>query len=141
MREDTLSDYTRLLQRLKFNIDAARSAIESGEYQSPAELEALQVYVRGLIDSVSKYQVAKEVFEKETLTDDDVRKAMSITCYGDLAYCCGLTKECPWRDACLQALRIDHDTYADVKKGLIRELLIEADRRKSQGMSSGAASG
>lgn len=130
MPEMSLKNYTALLQRLKFNLEGARSAIESGECKSAEELEALKTYVSGLVDTVRKYQIAKEVYDKETLTKEDIYKAMSITCYGNLGYCCGLSKDCPWRDACRQALRIDDQTYVDIKENLIWQLMERASNRE-----------
>jgi len=130
MSEMTLMNYTQLLQRLKFNMEGAKSAIESGEYKSAEELDALKAYIDGLVDTVRKFQIAKEVYEKEVRTNEDIFKAMSITCYGNLGYCCGLSKECPWRDACRQALRIDDKAYVDIKENVIWQLLERANKRR-----------
>jgi len=54
---------------------------------------------------------AKKMLKSEKVTKEDVLKAMSITCYGNLAYCCGLEKKCPWRDMARAALRIDDETF------------------------------
>ena len=129
MPEINLTNYTQLLQRLKFNLEGAKSAIESGEHKSAEELEALKAYINGLVDTVRKLQIAKEVHDKETLTNEDIYKAMSITCYGNLGYCCGLSKECPWRDTCRQALRIDDKTYVEIKENVIWQLLERAGKR------------
>jgi hypothetical protein len=123
MPELSVVNYTRLLQRLKFNLDGARSVIESGEYGSAEELEALKVYIKELVEAVRKFQIAKEIYDKEKLTSEDIYKAMSITCYGDLGYCCGLSKGCPWRDACRQALHIDDETYLKIKQNVIWQML------------------
>jgi len=55
--------------------------------------------------------VSEKLLRKEPLSRTDVLNAMSITCYGNLAYCCGLEKECPWRDMARAALRIDDETF------------------------------
>jgi hypothetical protein len=123
MPELTLMNYTQLLQRLKFNLDGAKSAIESGEYESVEELEGLNAYIKGLIDAIRKFQIAKELYDKDTLTNEDIYKAMSITCYGNLGYCCGLAKECLWRDACRQVLHIDDKTYVEIKENVIWQML------------------
>lgn len=38
---------------------------------------------------------AQKLLKGETLPRKDVQNAMSITCFGNLCYCCGLEKECP----------------------------------------------
>lgn len=132
MPETTLMNYTQLLQRLKFNLEGAKSAIESGECKTAEELDALKSYIDGLVDTVRKFQIAKEVYEKVVRTKEDVFKAMSITCYGNLGYCCGLSKQCSWRDACRQALRIDDRTYIEIKDNTIWQLLECADNKKKK---------
>ena len=57
---------------------------------------------------------------------------MSITCFGDIGYCCGLTKACVWRDACRQALRIDDETYIAVKEAVIRHMLGRVNQMNNQ---------
>lgn len=53
---------------------------------------------------------------------------MSITCYENIGYCCGLSKPCIWRDSCRQVLGIDDETYVQVKKE--DEIwLIEAEKK------------
>lgn len=52
-----------------------------------------------------------------------MKKAMGVTCYKNIGYCCGLAKDCIMRDCCRQALGIDDDTYVRVKEKLIWEML------------------
>jgi len=54
---------------------------------------------------------AQKMLKGGKVTKEDVLNAMSITCYGNLAYCCGLEKACPWRDMARAALRIDDETF------------------------------
>jgi hypothetical protein len=37
-----------------------------------------------------------------------------------------------WRDACRQALRIDDETYVEVKEAVIRHMLERVNRMNSQ---------
>lgn len=128
MAELALVNFDQLIKRLQFNLGSAKSAIELGEYKSTEELEALEGYVRELEDTIRKLEIAKEVAHKEMPTEDDIHHLMSITCYGDIGYCCGLTKDCLWRDSCRQALGIDDKTYVDVKKTVIWQLLEHANK-------------
>ncbi|MEM2155769.1 MAG: zinc-ribbon domain-containing protein [Candidatus Jordarchaeales archaeon] len=43
-------------------------------------------------------------------------KAMAITCYGSLAYCCGLEKNCATRDEALRLLGLSDEDYLKIKK-------------------------
>jgi len=43
-------------------------------------------------------------------------RAMAITCYGSLAYCCGLEKKCPIRDEALRLLGLSEADYLKIKR-------------------------
>ncbi|MEM3586204.1 MAG: hypothetical protein QXO71_02685 [Candidatus Jordarchaeaceae archaeon] len=45
-------------------------------------------------------------------------QAMAITCYGSLAYCCGLEKECENRDRALELLGLSKEDYLRLKNYL-----------------------
>jgi len=68
---------------------------------------------------------AQKLLKGETLSRRDVLNAMSITCFGNLAYCCGLEKECPWRDMARAALRIDDETFKSKEEWIWSILKIE----------------
>lgn len=131
-RITALVNFDQLIGRLKFNLASAKSAIESDELKSPENHEALLDYVNKLEESIHKLEVARDISQKERLDEQDVKRAMSITCYGDIGYCCALTKDCVWRDSCRQALSIDDDTYVEVKKEVIRQMLERTNRMKNQ---------
>ena len=71
----------------------------------------------------SKLESLKEIDRKVRKTKADVKKAMSVTCYKNIGYCCGLAKNCIMRDSCRQALGIDDETYVNAKEKLIWEML------------------
>lgn len=130
MAELTLVNLDQIIKRLQFNLEGAKVALEPqpgefkpGESRSPEDLEVLRKYVHEMEDTVRKLEIAKEIAQKETPTDEDIHRLMGITCYGNLGYCCGLAKECIWRDSCRQALGIDDDTYANIKEAVIWQLL------------------
>lgn len=83
------------------------------------------------------------VAEKKTLTEQDVLDAQSVTCYGNLAYCCGIKREgqpgkdCPWRDAARAALHIDDKLY--VQKEVVVWQLLAATSRSEQWIEENAA--
>lgn len=128
MADLALVNFDQSIKRLQFNLGSAKSAIELGEYKSTEEFEALEGYIHELEDTIRKLEIAKEVAHKEMPTEDDIYRLMSITCYGDVGYCCGLTKDCLWRDSCRQALGIDDKTYVDVKKTVVWQLLEHANK-------------
>ena len=131
-RITTFVNFDQLIERLKFNLESAKSAIEHGECKRPENCEALRDYVDKLEESIHKLEVAREISQKERLDEQDVRRAMSITCYGNIGYCCGLTKACVWRDSCRQALRIDDETYIEVKEAVIQHMLERINRMNNQ---------
>jgi hypothetical protein len=131
-RITALLNFDQMIGRLKFNLEGARSAIEHGECQDPQDCEALRDYADKIEESIHKLEVARQISQKNRLDEEDVGKAMSITCFGDIGYCCGLTKACVWRDACRQALRIDDETYIAVKEAVIRHMLERVNRMNSQ---------
>jgi hypothetical protein len=130
MAELALVNFDQLIKRLRFNLEGAKAALEPqsgefspGESRSPEDLEVLRKYVHEMEDTVRKLEIASEVAQKEMPTEEDIRRVMGITCYGNIGYCCGLTKECIWRDSCRQALGIDDETYASIKEAVIWQLL------------------
>jgi hypothetical protein len=72
---------------------------------------------------IVKLGVLREIEQKPTKTKTDVKKAMSITCYKNIGYCCGLAKDCIMRDSCRQAIGIDDETYVKVKEKMIWEMI------------------
>ena len=131
-KSTVLLNLDQMIGRLKFNLDGARSAIEHGECQDPQDCEALRDYADKIDESIHKLEIARHISQKKRLDEEDVGRAMGITCFGDIGYCCGLTKACVWRDACRQALRIDDETYVEVKEALIGHMLERVNRMNSQ---------
>lgn len=56
------------------------------------------------------------ISKQDELSSDDLIKAMNITCYGNLMYCCGLSKNCIWRDAARAALHMGDSLYTAKEK-------------------------
>ncbi len=138
MAELALVNFDRLIKRLQFNLQSAMSAVEPGEYKSAEGLEALESYINELKETIRKLEIAKEVAQKAMPTDEDVCRVMGITCYGNIGYCCGLAKECLWRDSCRQSLGIDDKNYVDIKESVIWQLL-ERTNKMSKGRVVGAS--
>lgn len=122
-----LVNFDQVIKRLQFNLESAKSAIESGECEN-SDLEALKTYIQKLKDDIQKLEIAKEVAQGKILADEDVKKVMAITCFANLGYCCGLEKTCMWRDSCRQALGIDDETYTEIKEAVIWQMLHRINR-------------
>jgi hypothetical protein len=131
-RITALLNFDQMIGRLKFNLEGARSAIEHGECQDPQDYESLRDYADKIEESIHKLEVARQISQKNRLDEEDIGRAMSITCFRNIGYCCGLTKACVWRDACRQALRIDDETYIEVKEAVIQHMLERVNRMNSQ---------
>ena len=64
----------------------------------------------------------------EELTREEVERAMSVTCWKHLAYCCSTKKKCGYRDMVLRALGLTKRDYSKYKKaceGLLWLILAE----------------
>ncbi len=122
MPKVNLLNFDQVIKRFQFNLESAKSAVESGECEN-SDLELLKTYINKLKDDIQKLDVAKEIAQKEIISDEDVKNAMAITCFANLGYCCKLEKTCMWRDSCRQALRIDDETYTEIKEATIWQML------------------
>ena len=121
----TLND---LAQRIESAIEA-----NNGRTGQQEEVKRTQETLQGKLDLLRKLI---PMAAKETLTEQDVIDAESITCYG-LAYCCGIKREdrkrgkdCPWRDSARAALHISDDLY--VQKEVVLWQLLAATERSSE---------
>lgn len=52
-----------------------------------------------------------------------IEKAMSLTCYGSLAYCCSLDRRCVNRDRALELLGLTYEDYRKLKEGFHRKII------------------
>jgi predicted metal-binding transcription factor (methanogenesis marker protein 9) len=108
-----LIDFDQLLDKLKGNLKRTRKPEKREQFT----------------DFIQKFETLKEIDQKEMLTEEDINKAMSVTCYENIGYCCGLAKPCLWRDSCRQALGIDDETYVEVKEQVVWEILNRLSKR------------
>ena len=77
-------------------IDFDQAILEIKEAISEEEDEKEQ---RRLQRLATKLESLREIDRKLRKTKTDVKKAMSITCYKNIGYCCGLAKGCIMRDS------------------------------------------
>jgi len=52
-----------------------------------------------------------------------IEKAMALTCYGSLAYCCSLDKRCINRDRALELLGLTHEDYRKLKEEFHKRII------------------
>ena len=56
------------------------------------------------------------------MTKEQIKDAMSDTCFGSLAYCCDLVKQCPTRNQAMQNLGINVEEFYKLKHEFDRGL-------------------
>lgn len=56
-------------------------------------------------------------------TDTEIKTILSLVCYNNIAYCCGLQKTCIWRDAVLNLMKLTPEEYIKAKDQCQRYLL------------------
>jgi predicted metal-binding transcription factor (methanogenesis marker protein 9) len=113
---ENLVDFDQLIAKLQKNLKRAKST---------GKREQLEDYIR-------KLEICQQISEKEMVTEEDVTKAMSVTCYQNIGYCCGLEKPCLWRDSCRQALGIDDEVYVEVKEAVVWEILQRLSKKETR---------
>ena len=63
------------------------------------------------------------------LTKISAAQAMSVTCFGSLAFCCDLSRECRLRDDALQLLGMDKEEYSSIQQECHQRFLYSTDQR------------
>ena len=87
----------------------------------PIELlfNSCEEQIDSLKADLEKIKALRAINNKKELTKSDIQEAMSITCYGNLAGCCGPEKECPTQLAVCEALGIDPHALFDIKRARV----------------------
>lgn len=67
---------------------------------------------------------------KENLTENGVKKIQGVTCFGHLAYCCSVVKECYKRDTVLYLLGIEKDEFEGKKREVVDNWLKEYEKKR-----------
>jgi predicted metal-binding transcription factor (methanogenesis marker protein 9) len=52
---------------------------------------------------------------RTSFSEDELKEILSLICYENLGFCCGINKYCPSRDAVLEILGIDKGAYQEAK--------------------------
>jgi len=74
--------------------------VEAREAEAESSRERLR-----LLESLR--EIKEKRLRGEKLTEDDIRKAMEVTCFKSIAHCCKYTKGCPWFFSACDALGLD----------------------------------
>lgn len=86
------------------------------KYKSSKEEEAAEM--QGKIDIMEKYMNRKPPYTKQ-----ETQEILSLCCYNNVGYCCGLQKGCVWRDTVLNIFAINPDEYVAAKINCQNELI------------------
>jgi len=66
-----------------------------------------------------RLEIVKRYSETPPATEKEQKELESLLCYGDeegpLGYCCGLSKDCGFRNIVLLSYGISHDVYREIK--------------------------
>jgi len=99
--------------------DVIDKTIEVFEKKVEAEEKEAEFY-RSVLEKLRWLRTLKE---SQKLNWKDVQEAMTLTCYDNLAFCCGPSKECPYQFSVLEALGIDPNDFAEFKVNAINKYL------------------
>jgi carboxypeptidase C (cathepsin A) len=119
------SDEEVKAQKLKLlELDKIVEALEEHKKEQEVDTEDTQKK----IDLLNKYRDTEPPFNNGQSED-----ILSLTCYGQISYCCGLSKTCVWRDSVLNLFKISPKDYERIKNEC-HEKLVEGkiiyDKRK-----------
>ena len=91
--------------------------------------EAIEKAERGT-GTMYEYMLKKLESAIKEVKEGKIENIVKLTCYGNLGYCCGLEKECVFRDLVLLALDIDKSEYKMLKEEFGNLLLTLSGRKK-----------
>ena len=72
---------------------------------------------------LAKFAAMIKKYDKhKTFTTEEKTEILSLICYNNLGYCCGIEKDCQYRDTVLAILKMDKQFYKEVKSAFGEEL-------------------
>ena len=95
---------------LKIERDALINERNIQRQKMDKEYESTLKIISNMQNMILKYAAHNK------FTETQIKEVLSITCYGNLAYCCGLQKNCIRRNTALQILHIDPEDYVKKEK-------------------------
>jgi predicted metal-binding transcription factor (methanogenesis marker protein 9) len=107
---------------VKRKIEDINKILQAFEEHKKSKEEEI-VEIQNKIDIIKKFKDREPPF-----TEEESKSILSLTCYGNVGYCCGLLKGCPYRDTALGLFKITADEYEKTKNDYQTQLL--KDKRK-----------
>jgi|TARA_Y100000296_G_scaffold65768_1_gene77532 hypothetical protein len=99
------------------------------------DIKAIREYVLANTDPSVTSEIEKQLLIMEKVDgmveSDRFKEAQKLLCWGNLAYCCSIKKECPWLLAVLKTGDISPHTYTRLKEGVDWEVAARNGRKKS----------
>ncbi|GAI49389.1 unnamed protein product [marine sediment metagenome] len=77
------------------------------------------------LDEIVQNLKLLENVSQEPRTRENVIEAMSVTCWGSLAFCCGLEKRCMWRNLVMEVIGMKKKEYQKLKDKFTEEILLD----------------
>ena len=114
------SDYAKGLIRINGQAYAAKEVLQALERQAMTS-----VRVVGNELWVGKHRV-------RPIPKIAPEHAMKLTCYGSLAYCCDLSRECQLRDEAIHLLGLTKDDFDAIQQDCHRQFIQSGERRWPQ---------
>ncbi|MFX0168861.1 MAG: zinc ribbon domain-containing protein [Candidatus Hodarchaeota archaeon] len=122
------SEYAKGLIRIKGHAFAAKEVLQALEQQAMTS-----VRVVGNELWVGKHRV-------RPIAKITPEQAMRLTCYGSLAFCCDLSRNCQLRDEAIHLLGITKEEYNAIQQDCHRQFLRYAERHWPQDLLTSSAS-
>jgi len=108
-------------EEIPLGVRYIRAVIKLLEKQVEGLREEEDYYREKLANAMKAMEIAKKRENGGKLTEEEAKIAMSVTCYGHIAYCCGLEKKCPFRNMALSALGITEEQFKEMKERKVEE--------------------
>ena len=114
-----------LVRKRDFVADAIRSLSRYLEKMKESEAERIRHYEEKLRQLERLREIKAKRLREGRLSWEDIEEAMKVTCWGSLAYCCGLEKRCPYSFAVMDALGLSPARFAKFKEDAVNEYVAE----------------
>ena len=122
----------KLVRKKNFVEDAIRKLSGYLEKSKRNEAERIKHYEEKLRQLERLREIRAKRLRGDGLSWEDVEEAMKVTCYGSLAYCCGLEKRCPYSFAVMDALGLSPARFAKFKEDAVNEYIATQLRMKEE---------
>jgi len=94
-------------------IDELREYIVELEKKNKQEVEALK----------ARLIILEKYVNKKPENETEIKELFSLLCFNNISYCCGIEKDCYWRDLVLFILGITKEQYKEWKEKIGMEFI------------------